>query len=120
MVKKNKSERNDLRRNEEYFNGKKKGYYARDYYSSTLNKRKFTEELIKEAKHTQYKKNQVKVATIRLTKAINDTNMVELYSVSRAFITYKVDEGGEWYLDSCTLRQICNNDESYLDFRLKL
>ncbi len=34
-------------------------------------------------------------------------------------MTRKADEEGEWYLDSCTSRHICNNHEIFADLRPK-
>ena len=31
-------------------------------------------------------------------------------------MTRNTDEEGEWYLDSCALRHICNNYEIFVDF----
>lgn len=53
MAKKNKSEKSDSRSNKKCFNYRKKVHYTRNCYNSTSNKRKSTEELTKEGKHTQ-------------------------------------------------------------------
>lgn len=51
MGKRKKSERSESKPNEKCFNCRKKGYYTRDYHSSSLKKRKFTEESTEEAKY---------------------------------------------------------------------
>lgn len=45
---------------------------------------------------------------------------MELYPPSWAFMTRKVDEKGEWYLDFCALRHICNNHVKFVYFRPKI
>ena len=34
-------------------------------------------------------------------------------------MTRKTGEGGEWYLDSCDLRLICNSHENFVDLQSK-
>ena len=50
IAKKNRSEKNDLRPNEKYFNYGKKGHYTRNYYNSISNKRKSIEKLMEKTK----------------------------------------------------------------------
>ena len=99
----------------------KKNYYAKDYCSSTYSftKRKLVEKSIEEAQRSCWKKNPAKAATVRSTSNNNDWN-VEPYLVGQTFMTHIVDEGGEWYLNSCTLRHICNSFEKFVDFQPKI
>ena len=67
---------------EECFNCGKKGHYAKDYCSSTSNKRK-PEESMKEAQYSQWKRNQTKAARSNE----QDDSDPELYPASQAFMT---------------------------------
>lgn len=74
---------------EEYFNYRKKGYYAKDSRSSISNKRKL-EKSIEEAKCSWWNTNQAKV-----TKSMNnnqDDFNYERYPVGQAYMTWGVDE----------------------------
>ena len=115
MAKKNRSERSDSRPNEECFNCGKKGYYIRDCCNSSSKKRKLAEELMEEAKHAQWKKNKVKFAIVNFALN-NDNSDIKLYPVGRVFMTREADEEGEWYLNSCASRHICNNHEIFVNF----
>ena len=101
---------------EECFNCRKICHYAKDYRSSTSNKKK-SEELIVEAKYSQWKKNQAKVARSNE----QDDSDPELYTAGRVFMTRKVAkaQSEEWYLDSCASRYICNNRKRFIDLRPK-
>ena len=118
MAKRKQLERSDLRQNEECFNYARKSHYTKDCRSSTRNftKRKSVEEYIEEAKQSQWKKNQAKATKLI---ANSDDSNVEPYLAGRVFMTCKTDEEGEWYLDSCASRHICNNHEEFVDFRPK-
>ena len=118
MAKRKQPERNDLRQNEECFNCGRKDHYAKDCRSSTRNftKKKSVEESIEEAKRSRWKKNQVKAAK---STANNDDSDAKPYLVGQAFMTCKTNEEGEWYLDSCASRYICNNHEKFVDLRPK-
>lgn len=45
---------------------------------------------------------------------------MEPYPAIRAFMTCKADKEGEWYLDFCTSRYICNNHKIFGNFCLKI
>ena len=102
--------------NKECFNCRKKGYYARDCYTS--NKRK-PEESLKKAKRARWKKNQAKAAAARPTTDHNNSN-AKPYPAGRAFMTHTdKNQSGMWYLDSCASRHICNSQEKFADLRPK-
>ena len=118
MAKRKQPERSDSRPNKECFNCGRKNYYTKDCRSSTRNftKRKSVKKSIEKAKQSRWKKNQAKVAKLI---ANNDDSDAKPYPAGRAFMTRKADEEGEWYLDSCASRHICNNHEKFVDLRPK-
>ena len=114
IAKKKQPERTTrLKPGEKCFNYGKKGHYAKDCHSSTLNKRK-SKELTKKAKHSWWKRNLAKIARSNE----QDNSNPKPYLASQAFMTQKIDEdqSKEWYLDSCTSRHICHNCERSADF----
>lgn len=119
MAKKRQSKRvAKSKSGEECFNCRKKCYYAKDCYSSILNKKK-PKESIEKAKRFWWKRNQVKVA--KSTNNDQNNSDHEPYLAGRVFMTRKVVENQSkvWYLDSCASWHICNSRERFADLRLK-
>lgn len=112
------AKKSNLKSNKEYFNCGRKGHYTQHCRSSTCNsiKKKLVEKSTLEAKQNQWKKNQAKAA--KLTSNNNDHD-IEPYLAGPAVMTHKVDEEGERYLDSYTLRLICNNYKIFVNLNAK-
>lgn len=84
-----------------------------------MSNKRTPENLIEEAKHIQWKKNQDEIAITRLTN--DDNSDIEPYPSDQAFMIYITGkrQSGVWYLDSYALRYICNSHERFTDLRPK-
>ena len=94
----------------------KKGHYAKNCHFS--NKKK-PEKSVKEAKRTQWKRNQANKAATARSTTDHDKSDAKPYPASRAFMTRTVSTSEErlevWYLDSCVSKHICNNQQKFTD-----